>query len=141
MTENEIRRRFPNASAAFLRKNSDSQDRAAGLPASQPKPDPRKSLDRVLPGKAAGGEVPARRAFICFHIYCIQPRDWDNSFTKPLQDLLVEIGVLDGDSWAEVQGIVIPHKVKTKKTQRTEIEIWYDQSPKDRPVFPLPTGC
>jgi len=127
MTVDEIKLRFPHASYAFIRANATGCEvGASGLPATKPKPNSRLALDSSLPGKEVGGWLPPTRAFVSFHIYSIQPRDWDNTFTKPLQDMLIEVGILAHDSWKGLQGIVIPHKVKTKKEERTEIEIWYE---------------
>jgi hypothetical protein len=126
VTLEQIKARFPNASAAFIRHNlTGCEPGSPRLPASKPEPDSRGPLDNSLPGEKTGRTVLARCAFIRFNVYSTQPRDWDNSWTKPLQDLLVEIGLLDSDDWKWLTGIVVPHKVKKKNQERTKIEIWY----------------
>ncbi len=82
-------------------------------------------MDRVVSGEAPGGWRPGDCAYIEFHVYALQPPDWDNAFLKPVQDLLIEIGLLASDKWDQLQGRVIPHQVKKKNQERTEIKIWY----------------
>lgn len=130
MTRAQILKRFPYASAAFLRANVDelSSGRApaaGGLPAPIPEHNPGQPLEPVVQGEAKSGGLFGARAFIEFHVFALQPLDWDNCFTKPLQDLLIEVGLLDGDGWDVLQGHVVPHQVHKKNEQRTEIRIWY----------------
>lgn len=130
MTRAEILKRFPNASAAFVRANADElsgrrASAADGVSAPVPKHDSGKSLEPVAQGEEKSGGLLGARAFIEFHVFAIQPLDWDNCFTKPLQDLLIEAGLLDGDGWDVLQGRVVPHQVHKKSEQRTEVRIWY----------------
>jgi hypothetical protein len=129
MTREEIRKYFPNASKAFLDANASDRPRRAPGPGVVSAPEPEfpagGPLERPAQGEAAGPHLFGERAYIEFHVWAVQPADWDNSFTKPLQDLLITAGLLASDAWDKLQGRVVPHRVKTKAEQRTEIKIWY----------------
>jgi hypothetical protein len=49
--------------------------------------------------------------------------DWDNPFTKPLQDLLVNRGLIPSDDWQTLEGCVKSRKAATKTAERTVIII------------------
>lgn len=128
MTRNEILRRFPNATESFISRNLRDAGSEAGpqtIPAPQPEPDSGQPLERLIPGKEKSGGLFGKCAYVEFHVFSVQPCDWDNYWTKGLQDLLIEIGLLDGDGWRQLQGKVVPLKVNTRKEERTEIKIWY----------------
>jgi hypothetical protein len=130
VTRAEILRRFPNATESFITANlspgvtADKPD-VDGLRSKKPEHHPGRPLDRPLSGETSGGWRPGDCAYIEFHVYALQPPDWDNAFLKPIQDLLIEIGLLASDKWDQLQGRVIPHQVKKKNQERTEVKIWY----------------
>lgn len=94
-----------------------------GLRPAQPEPDSGGALERAAPGEAACGCGPDSRYRVTFTVYRVRPLDWDNSFTKPLQDCLVESGLLPGDDWRTLEGAVRSCKAASKKDERTEIVI------------------
>lgn len=121
MTRNEILRRYPNASATFIRKNLTETD--LGLPDAQPERDQAPALGTAVPGKEEG--VPRTR--VRFTGYRCQPLDPDNfaGGTKDLLDGLRHAGLIQGDeSWRiilETEQV----KVSKRKDQKTVIEIFY----------------
>jgi len=126
MTRDELLKRFPNASAAFLRNNSD--DHPSRLPARQErKPDTRPALVSAPQGKGTGKRsvVPGERYRISFTVHAVRPRDWDNltASIKQLQDCLVEAGWLPDDNWKVLEGTVRSDKAASKAEERTEITI------------------
>lgn len=98
-------------------------DRAARLRAAVPEPDTRGALERAAPGEAACGCGPDSRYRVTFVVYRVRPLDWDNSFTKPLQDCLVAAGLLPDDNWRVLEGAVRSCKAASKRDERTEIVI------------------
>ncbi len=125
MTIEELRRRFPKASDAFLRRNATGVDaiKNPGLRASNAKPDERKSLVSRLSGKEKGGTSTAGRLKIRFTVHSVRPADWDGYDIKYLQDMLCRAGILPDDNWCILCGEVISEKVHSKKEERTVIEI------------------
>jgi Holliday junction resolvase RusA-like endonuclease len=121
MTRDEILRRFPNASADTLKINADDP----GLCAAQPERPARMPLERAAPGKEKGGDgiVAGARFRVQFTVFSVSPRDWDNQFCKPLQDCLIEAGIIPDDNWRVLEGSVISKKAKSKAEERTEITI------------------
>jgi hypothetical protein len=114
MTQNEITRRFPNASRAFIQANT------AGVCAPEPEPDQRQTLVSVRQREAESGA----RIAICFRCFAVRPLDADNYWTKGLQDQLAYAGIIHTDDWRNLAAITIEtHKVKTQAEERTEIEI------------------
>ncbi len=89
------------------------------LPAGEPKPIKRRTLERVVSGEATGGP----RLEISFVVYARRPCDWDNYFVKPLQDLLIKSGILFTDGWNHLGGRIYSRKVSTEAEERTEIQI------------------
>jgi hypothetical protein len=85
----------------------------------EPKQDQRTRLVPRVRRKAEGGESFK----IVFRVYAVRPKDYDNIYTKPLQDLLVHAGCLPGDDWKTLSGEVISAKAKSEAEERTEIEI------------------
>lgn len=96
---------------------------AEGLCPAKPEPDSGGTLDSAAPRETAGNESVTGRYRITFYIYRVRPLDWDNHFTKPIQDLLVEGGLLPDDNWQVLQGTVCSCKAKSRKDERTEIVI------------------
>jgi len=97
---------------------------AARLPSANTQSTEGKPLDGAAPGESSSGNSVARRFEIVFTIYAVRPCDWDGYHIKEIQDWLVELDLLPGDSWEILRGQVIPEKVHTKKEERTVIEIW-----------------
>jgi hypothetical protein len=121
MTANELRRRFPNASEAFVRANS-----AAPLPASHPQPTQGSPLQRVSKGKKAGSYGPIVRTGLLFRVYACRPADSDGWDFKEVIDALAGAKILDGDGWDKcyIAG-VYSEKVHSQAQERTEITILY----------------
>jgi Holliday junction resolvase RusA-like endonuclease len=99
----------------------------AGVRATDAKPAKRHTLVSPLPGEVEGGVRPLRRAKVLFRVFSTRPADWDNYHVKELQDLLIKVGVLDGDEWDFLQGEIISEKVYTEAEERTEITITFDE--------------
>lgn len=116
----ELKRRFPNASPAFLKRNkagpaglrTDERERAQGG-----------ALERKTPRKTPGGAGAESCYSITFIVRSRRPMDWDNIRVKDLQDCIVEAGLLPGDGWRVLQGSVISLKADTKKEESTEVII------------------
>jgi hypothetical protein len=122
MTPNELKRRFPQASASCYRANA-----AAGSVELHPSVGSQSASSLVAGGKGkqAGASGGQERYRIHFTIYACQPLDWDNAAgsIKPIQDALVEAGWLPADDWKTLEGIAISKKANTKKEQRTVVTI------------------
>ena len=118
ITPNELKRIFAHATASIIKKNS--KDKSSGLPACKPKRIERSPLECAGAGKGESGS----RFEIVFTVYSIRPMDWDNHFTKGLQDMLVVAGILHDDAWHVLQGSVISRKVHAKEEEGTTIEIY-----------------
>lgn len=129
MNRDEIRRRFPNASEAFVARNTATV--AAGIHPAVPKPNKGHSLEKAARGKEASCNGDPRRFKIVFRVRRCNPQDWDNAYVKCAQDLLVKSGALPGDQWSILQGEVIPEKVNTRAEEGTLIEIY--EQPDDLP--------
>jgi Holliday junction resolvase RusA-like endonuclease len=99
------------------------QDRVARLRAPQPERPARETLVSPVPGEAAGRASSQGRFSVTFKIFSCRPLDFDNAFTKPLQDALVEAGLLPGDDWRTLEGRVASHKARSKAEERTEVTI------------------
>jgi hypothetical protein len=89
----------------------------------EPEPAARVPLERATKRETVGKESDNERYGITFTIYRVRPLDWDNSFTKPCQDILVEFGFLPDDNWKVLEGKVRCLKVKHIDEQRTEVTI------------------
>ena len=129
MNEAELRRRFPSASPAFIRRVLTGSERAAldyydpGLRPLQPKPVERLSLDAGPAGEKESWHDAARRFEIVFIIYSRRPCDWDGYDIKALQDFLITAGIIPDDGWKTLSGRVCTEKVTTEAEERTEIQI------------------
>lgn len=121
MTENELRRRFPNASPDFIRDNAD--DHYVRLSALNAKPDERLPLDDPAEREEAGWHDAAGRFEITFTVYSVYPCDWDGYDVKALQDFLVTAGILPDDGWRTLSGRVVSRKAATKDEEKTVVEI------------------
>lgn len=99
------------------------QARLARLRSPQPEQPARETLVSSVPGEEARGDCPPRRFVISFRIFACRPLDWDNAFIKPLQDCLVEAGLLPGDDWQTLEGHVTSHKAGSKAEERTEVTL------------------
>lgn len=117
-----------HVSESFKRLNPDLyKDHAPGVCSPNPQPAEGSALDCDVQGKTEGVVVPKRRARIRFVVHSTRPADWDNLSFKGVQDLLVEVGILDGDEWNILQGSVESRKVRSKAEEGTEIEINFYQ--------------
>lgn len=121
MNENELRRRFPNASPSFLKANSGH--RVEGVCAQHEKPAERVPLDDPDAGKEARWSGPSERFEIQFIIFAQHPADWDGWDIKYCQDFLIKAGIIPDDGWKTLSGRVISRKVSTKDEEKTVIEV------------------
>lgn len=117
-----LRKRFPNASEAFLARNSEPV--AARPHPSIQEPAQGKTLDRAASGKDSSGRCHRSRVKIRVTVRAIRPCDYDNYHIKELQDVLVRAGILEDDSWDLLQGEVVSEKVDTIEQEGTLIEIF-----------------
>ena len=118
----------------MLRRNKalsiEGDNHHAGICSKEPEQVERKALEYSAKRKAEGlsfssSGVIRERFSIRFEIWAVRPCDWDNyaTGTKFVQDLLVEAGILPGDSYDFLEGKIISLKAKSKKEERTEITI------------------
>lgn len=114
MTRDELIKKFPRASEAFIQANLER------LRAADAERAPVVPLERAPSGKAAG----RARLEVRFTCYSRRPCDWDNLRYKDCQDLLVVAGILDDDSHELLQGSVVSRKVHSAEEERTEVEIY-----------------
>jgi Holliday junction resolvase RusA-like endonuclease len=124
MTEADLRKHFPHASAATINRNLG--DTSPGLRPDQPQRIERSALDLPPQGKKKGRSRPVpdpERYRIVFHVYSVRPFDWDNYSTKELQDVIVKAGILHDDNWRELEGSIVPHKAEGPEEERTVVEI------------------
>jgi hypothetical protein len=126
MTRDELLKRFPNASPAFLRANSDdAPQRLLAGQVTKPQPGPAlvRPAQRKGPRKERSGAGGHYR--IKFTVYAVRPRDWDNlsASVKQLQDAIVEAGWLPDDDWKTLEGTVVSAKAATEEEERTEVTI------------------
>ena len=105
------------------------QSRLARLRAPQPEPAKGKTLVDPIPREAEGGSGTQGRYRISFRIFARRPLDWDNAFVKPLQDLVVQAGLLPGDDWKTLEGSVSCYKARSKAEERTEVLIYPPECP------------
>lgn len=105
---------------------SASSGSGSGICASEQECAKGKPLECAASGEKESSACPPRRVKITYRIYSTRPLDYDNYWTKCLTDLLVEVGILDGDAWNQLQGETISEKVHQKAQERTEIEIDYE---------------
>jgi hypothetical protein len=124
MNREEIIKRWPQASEAFIRANLD-HDPAQLSPRPVPKPDHGLPLVNVFQGEDQGQDRSSERYHINLTIYSTRPRDWDNlaASCKQLQDVLVEDGWLPDDNYRVLSGSVSSLKCKTKAEHRTVVTL------------------
>ena len=81
------------------------------------------ALVETAPGKTPGHEgahsKPAPVLEIQFVLFARRPLDWDNYSLKQLQDCLVEVGILAGDGYDQLQGSVRSIKVRSIEEEGT----------------------
>jgi hypothetical protein len=100
---NELLKRHPNLDPERVR-------------ASKQKPPAGPALVKAAPRK----EPSDARFAIRFEISAVRPCDWDNPWTKCLQDCLRYAGILHEDSWDMLEGSVACKKA-SKKNEETKI--------------------
>jgi len=119
VNEQEIRRRFPRASADFIAANVD-----AGLQSAQPKPLPADALDQPTKGGHQGSGRVVVRITLCR----VRVTDLDNAYggLKPLVDALVLCELIDDDDPSAIRLEVRQQKVGRLADQKTKIELIYE---------------
>ena len=123
MTDEELKRYFPNASASCIRRN---QADAGRVCANHEKPTQGYALVSAAPRKGKGRKgavLGATRCRIQFRVFSQRPADWDGYSVKEIQDCLVHAGLLDEDGWDILSGEVISEKAYSAESCRTEILI------------------
>lgn len=130
LSQEDLKRLFPNASGDFIKSNADSV--AAGSRPSNKEPTKRSTLVS-LQGRDDKVSPSHRRRFkIIFTVRSRRPGDWDSYNIKELQDLLRYSGILADDSWDLLQGEVRSEKVHTKEEEGTLIEIYENHNPQSK---------
>lgn len=115
MTEHELRRRFPNASASTIKRNK------TGGAASSPKPE-QVILDEPVAEKA-GETKDSAPIHVSIRSYRRRLLDPDNACPKYFIDCLRYSGLIPDDRPEDITLQVSQVKVKTKAEERTEITI------------------
>ncbi len=117
MDEQELVRRFPNASRSVIEAN------IARLPDPQPEPNAGQALDSAAQAKARGID----RVIVRFTRYCVRPVDADNAIggTKFLCDSLRHSGLISGDEPWRIKLEFEQIKVGKFSEQKTEVELIY----------------
>lgn len=114
---NELIRKHPNlVSQPRISSGVDTHSRLCATKQEQPK---RKSLERTAQRK----DKSCTRFEIRFTICAIRGLDWDNPWTKAMQDMLVHAGILHDDAWNVLRGCVDPQKVHKKEEEKMIITI------------------
>ncbi len=121
MTENELKRRFPNATQAFIRANLPLE---AGSPSKGIEP----KLNRGSKPMDSCKEEKGCPGFYFIVVTCYQAilYDFDNVYIKPWVDALRYEGVILNDNAAICDGWVRRVKVATRAEQKTVIEIYFE---------------
>lgn len=116
MSPEEFKKRFPNASTSFLRRNSDLGE----VPHTE-QPKPAKKLEADHAGEAPG----ARCVPVSFTLYRVRLLDVDAKYAsvKDLLDCVVDAGFALGDKEGQIDLKVSQVKVDSFKDERTEISI------------------
>lgn len=122
MTPNEIKRRYPHASSAFIRANTDSQNKSEGIrKTSELEP---RSLARTL----ATPQIQERSINrVIVRITSVRRRliDEDNICEKFIIDGLRYAGLLLSDAPDKTHIQTSQRKCKKEEFEHTEIEIIY----------------
>lgn len=116
MTENELRRRYPNASKAFIKANSEIDSVSPG---SISEHDIRKALHDVGKNEARSSE----RCLLSFTCYRTKRQDPDNAVVKWFVDALRRARLIQDDTEDDIEIKIKQVKCKTRKEERTEIEL------------------
>lgn len=119
MTLNELKRRYPNASADFIRANADNHNSGVCPAASQPVG--RVPLDAKSRPEETDWHDAARSFEVWFIVYSRRPADYDGYDIKALQDFCVAAGIIPGDGWNVLSGRVMSRKAATESEERTEV--------------------
>lgn len=126
MSRDELSKRFPGASAAFLRANCDVDSGRVCARAVAESDERQALVERPQRARARkGGAVVCARYRITATVFAVRPRDWDNlaASLKQLQDEMVTAGWLPGDDWRQLDGRVVSAKAGCAGDERTEILI------------------
>lgn len=116
MTENEIKRRFPNASQAFIKANIDSY----GISTS---PFSELCARQTLHATGKDKTRSSERCLVSFTCYRTRKQDPDNAVVKWFVDALRRAKLIYDDTEEAIEIKIKQVKCKTRKEERTEIEI------------------
>jgi hypothetical protein len=123
VTTDELKKRFPNASEAFIEQNADDYR------ASRPLPDPKPKRNKA----AALGSTEERETkgmgstLVSFVGYRTRPLDPDNfaGSVKDLLDGLRHSGLIPGDEPWQIELATSQVKVRSRNEEKTVIRITY----------------
>lgn len=116
MTKNEILRRYPRASESFIKANIETDS----VPSRTiPEYDIRKALHDV--GKNETRSMG--RCLLSFTCYRTKRQDPDNAVVKWFVDALRRARLIQDDTEEDIELKIKQVKCKTRKEERTEIEI------------------
>lgn len=118
MSADEIKQRFPNASAAFVRANLSA---GAAIPHAEQRERPQ-ALARRDEGKAPGARLLHCRFTLCRKSFL--DVDAKYSSVKDLLDCLVLSGVLPGDKEGQITLEVVQQKPLKGEPEQTVIEVF-----------------
>ena len=125
MNPHTIKRLFPNASLATIAANASDYGKPyidAGL---QTAKHPKSATSLASTGK--GKAQSARRPHVCFTLCRSRLLDWDAKYgvLKDLLDGLVIAGLIPGDREDQITGECKQVKVKSRKEEKTVIQITF----------------
>ena len=131
MTRNELKRRFPEATEDFIRRNltpaaeAGSDHKAAVQLPAKVGAEPTVALVEGASGKTKGAGGCPSRYRVEWTLYAVKPLDYDNATgsIKELQDALVSEGWLPADDYLTLEGEARSVKVDHLYLQRVEVEI------------------
>ena len=125
MTRNEITRRFPNASRAFVDANCNEDNSDTQISATEPECDKASALVGSIPSTASSVD----RIRVCFTQYRVRPLDADNAAAscKDLLDGLQSAALIADDSERTIEFECKQVKVRHQCDQQTVITIEYPE--------------
>lgn len=120
MTRNELKRRYPRASEAFVRANCSD----GSLPDTKLERDKAPALPSAVPGEAKS----VQRTVVRFTGYRVQPLDPDNfaGSVKDLLDGLRHAGLISGDEAWRIKLETDQVRVAHYREEKTVVEIEID---------------
>ncbi len=122
MTEAELKAKFPNASAAFIKANTNEKDIPNNTPVSLAKPE--RCPQRRPLAKGKGTEEPSIYFLVRYESRRQRLTDDENAYTKPITDLLRYAGIIHDDRPQVCKVIVWQKKVERKEDESVLVEVF-----------------